>query len=73
MVDRILRNTNEAAGYVGLKQRTLEKKRREGSGPVFLKLGGRVLYDQQDLDAWLASCRRTSTSATDPAAQRTAV
>jgi hypothetical protein len=30
--------------------------------PVYRKLGRVVAYDQTDLDAWLDSCRRTSTS-----------
>lgn len=29
---------------------------------AFIKLGGTVVYDTRDLDEWLASCRRQSTS-----------
>ncbi len=52
----------EAATYTGLSPSTLNKLRVFGDGPVFLKLGRRVVYDTADLDAWLASKRRTSTS-----------
>jgi hypothetical protein len=33
-----------------------------GDPPTYRKLGRVVVYDQTDLDAWLDSCRRTSTS-----------
>ena len=52
----------EAARYTGLSVSTLNKLRVFGGGPVFLKLGRRVAYDATDLDAWLASRRRRSTS-----------
>ncbi|CAN5307378.1 hypothetical protein BH11PSE2_BH11PSE2_08690 [soil metagenome] len=51
-----------AARHVGLSASTLNKLRVFGGGPVFLKLGRRVAYDVADLDAWLASKRRRSTS-----------
>lgn len=41
---------------------TLNKYRVFGGGPVFCKVGRTVVYDPSDLDAWLASCRRVSTS-----------
>ena len=53
---------SSAAEYVGLSVSTLNKLRVFGGGPVFLKLGRRVAYDVADLDAWLASRRRRSTS-----------
>src|SRR5580700_4300462 len=33
-----------------------------GGGPVFLKLGRRVVYERADLDAWTQRHRRLSTS-----------
>lgn len=59
---RSLLNTEQAATYVGSTRSTLEKKRMRGDGPIFLKIGRRVVYDKRDLDAWLDSCRRRSTS-----------
>ena len=62
MAKRILR-TPEAADYVGLSPSTLEKKRIDGSGPEFIRLGGRAVgYDLHALDSWLDGQRRTSTS-----------
>jgi excisionase family DNA binding protein len=54
--------TPQAANYVGLGKSTLDKARLIGSGPRFVKLGRRVLYDPTDLDAWLNEHRRSSTS-----------
>jgi hypothetical protein len=36
--------------------------RTRGGGPVFVKLGRRVVYRREDLDHWLEERRRTSTS-----------
>jgi len=59
---RVLR-APEAAKYTGLTESTLAKRRLYGLPPSFLKLGGRAIgYAIEDLDAWLESCRRKSTS-----------
>jgi len=50
-----------------LSPRTLEKWRILGKGPVFCKLGGRVVYADSDLLAWVEAQRRTSTSDTGAA------
>jgi predicted DNA-binding transcriptional regulator AlpA len=50
------------AARTGLAVKTLQNWRSAGTGPAFYKLGGRVLYDTDELDAWLAARRRTSTS-----------
>ncbi|KUM24447.1 hypothetical protein AU467_30085 [Mesorhizobium loti] len=54
--------THEAARLLGISPRTLEKYRCHGSGPTFRKLGGRVVYAIDDLEAWAdqAACRSTS-------------
>ena len=48
---RFLR-TPEAARFLGLSDRTLEKHRTYGTGPAYRKLGGRVVYALEDLKAW---------------------
>ena len=55
-------NSRQAADYLGLSTRTLDRFRVSGDGPVFLKFGGRVRYLREDLDAWARSRRRASTS-----------
>jgi len=57
-----LLTTEQAAARCGLSPRTLEKLRITGGGPPFLKLGRSVRYDPADLDEWIASARRRSTS-----------
>jgi hypothetical protein len=54
--------TSEAAEYCGSTRSTFEKKRVTGGGPLFIKVGRTVVYDTVDLDAYLASRRRRSTS-----------
>lgn len=54
--------THDAAAFLGLSGRTLEKHRCTGTGPVFRKLGGRVVYAIDDLEAWAADRARNSTS-----------
>lgn len=42
----------EAASYLRLSPRTLEKLRVQGGGPRFRKFGRRVLYAIPDLETW---------------------
>lgn len=63
MPPRYLR-TPEAARFLGLSDRTLEKHRTYGTGPAYRKLGGRVVYALEDLQAW--ADRGTKTSTSDP-------
>jgi predicted DNA-binding transcriptional regulator AlpA len=58
--------TPEAARFLGLSHRTLEKHRTYGTGPSYRKLGGRVVYALEDLTAW--ADRGVQISTTDPAA-----
>jgi len=54
--------TKEAARFLGLSARTLEKHRTYGTGPLYRKIGGRVVYALADLLAWADSGLKTSTS-----------
>ena len=54
--------TPDAANYLGLSARTLEKHRCFGTGPVYLKLGGRIVYAITELDNWAELGTRRSTS-----------
>ena len=58
--------TPEAARFLGLSGRTLEKHRTYGTGPAYRKLGGRVVYALDDLKAWVD--RGTKISTSDPGA-----
>lgn len=61
MPQRYLR-TPEAARFLSLSDRTLEKHRTYGTGPAYRKLGGRVVYALEDLKAWADRGAKTSTS-----------
>ena len=54
--------TPEAARFLGLSGRTLEKHRTFGTGPAYRKIGGRVVYRLEDLQRWAEAGARTSTS-----------
>jgi hypothetical protein len=56
-----LLRTAEAGRFLGLSGRTLEKHRVYGTGPVFRKIGGRVVYAIADLPAWADRGRQQST------------
>ena len=45
-----------------LSGRTLEKHRTYGTGPLYSKLGGRVVYRIDDLQAWVNRGAKASTS-----------
>jgi hypothetical protein len=60
LLQRYLR-TPEAARFVGLSIRTLEKHRIYGTGPRYSKLGGRVFYRVDDLQAWVDRDAKAST------------
>jgi hypothetical protein len=54
---------SDAALYLHLSERTLERMRVAGNGPRFVRLSNRsIRYRQQDLDAHVAARVHTSTS-----------
>lgn len=60
--DPLLTET-EAAKYLGYRPRTLAGWRYRGGGPVFVSTSKTsVRYRLSDLEAWIASRRRRSTS-----------
>lgn len=62
MTQRYLR-TKDAANYLGVGQSTLERKRIEGTGPKFRRLGSRIVtYAIEDLDDWASSEVLSSTA-----------
>lgn len=63
MAKDTLHDTPQAAQYLGdLKPETLEAWRCRGGGPRFVKLGRSVRYRESDLDAFIESRLRASTS-----------
>jgi len=57
-----LLNPIEAALWLGLAPHTLARWRCEGIGPAFVKIGGRVFYESEELANFVAAHRRYSTS-----------
>ena len=58
-----LLNTTQAAHYLGLSKAFLERDRWAGAKVPFIKIGSRaVRYRLQDLEKYIESCIRKSTS-----------
>ena len=62
-------DTREAAAWLGLSPKTLERYRVSGEGPDFQRFGARVRYLLEDLEAW-ASARRWTSTTEERAARR---
>jgi predicted DNA-binding transcriptional regulator AlpA len=54
--------TQEAARFIGVSTRTLEKHRMYGTGPKYSKVGGRIVYAVCDLREWVELGVKHSTS-----------
>lgn len=65
-------DTDGAAAYTGLSKKTLAIMRMNGDGPEFVKLGKTVFYRKEDLDAWIADRRASSTAEYRVKTRRTA-
>lgn len=52
----------ETAKFLRLSARTLQRHRRLGTGPKFVKLGGRIRYRVRDVAEWTNAHTHLSTS-----------
>ena len=58
-----LMTATEAGDLLAMTRGALAQLRYMGTGPKFVKLGGRsVRYRLEDLEEWIAQCTRTCTS-----------
>jgi predicted site-specific integrase-resolvase len=57
-----MRDPNTLAKFLQILPETLGNWRSQGKGPAFIKVGGKVMYSDEDVSAWLASRRRTRTA-----------
>ena len=57
----------EAAQFLRLSERTLERHRLAGTGPRFVAAGRRRIYRIDDLEAWAAARTFSSTAEVDAA------
>ena len=65
MTQRTLLNEHQASQATGFKVATLRKRRWQGLAPRFMKVGSKVFYDPKDIEEFLKSCIRESTSQTE--------
>lgn len=63
VVSEKLMTAGEAGDLLAMTTGALAQLRYAGTGPKYLKLGGRsVRYRREDLEEWLRQCTRTCTS-----------
>jgi hypothetical protein len=55
-------NVIQAATYTNISKSSLDKLRVYGGGPLYIKVGARVIYDRLDLDTWLVGKKVANTS-----------
>ena len=55
-------NAKQAAHYLSVSIKTLERLRKVGDGPVFRKLGWIIRYHVDDLKAWSVAKSRVKTT-----------
>jgi len=58
----VVMTVTQAAEYLGLAVSTLNKWRCHGGGPIFIKMGRAVRYRVEDLETYINSASRSSTS-----------
>ena len=58
----LFQKTPQAAEFLSLSPKTLERWRLTGDGPPYRKHGRVVVYAQAELEAWSEGQARTSTS-----------
>ena len=59
----------EVAEVLGVRPKTLARWRWKGNGPLHRKIGRKVRYARDDLENYIASSARRSTSDQGPAAR----
>jgi hypothetical protein len=55
-------NVVQAADYTTISKSSLDKLRVYGGGPIYIKVGARVVYDRVDLDTWLTGKKVANSS-----------
>jgi len=59
---KLLLDEYQAANVTGFEVATLRKRRWQGLAPRFLKIGSKIRYDYFELETFLDSCVRKSTT-----------
>jgi len=62
-----LKTSQEAALSLRLAEGTLANWRVQGRGPAFVRIGGKVCYRDEDIEAFISGGSRRSTSETEAA------
>jgi predicted DNA-binding transcriptional regulator AlpA len=55
-------SVREAANFLHISKSFLDKRRMDGAGPTYVKMGRRVIYDVEDLEIWARENKRRHTA-----------
>jgi len=55
--DCVCMSSKRTARYLDIAEQTLNNWRHLGRGPIFSKIGKKILYRRSDVDAWLDAHR----------------
>jgi hypothetical protein len=66
-----LLTSRKLAELLDCSERSLERRREDGDGPPYVKVGGAIRYPLSGLEKWLADNTRHSTSETVAGGDRT--
>ena len=58
----ILLSPHQVQEWIGLSTKTLQKRRTDGTGPKFIKVGNSVRYRWSDVEKWLEAHSASSTA-----------
>jgi hypothetical protein len=57
--ERLTLLTNkEAAGYLRMNEKVLQRMCHQGKGPPVIRFNRKILYDLAELNSWLDKCRQ---------------
>ena len=62
ILKKIMLTEDDLSEYWGIKKHTLQKWRFTGDGPIYLKIGGRVMYPRQAIKEYEQNRMFRSTS-----------
>jgi hypothetical protein len=53
VAEKVFWTTKEFAAWINRSTITLQRWRSEGTGPAYVKVGGRVMYERETIYEWL--------------------
>lgn len=52
-MNKLALTPEETARALGISSRTLQRWRKQGTGPAFIKIGNTIRYQAKEIETWL--------------------